>query len=309
MDKLNLQNERIVKITEAHDSGYFILWILGNQCTYSCSYCPEHFHSGSIQYQPTDLIQRVLTELPKSHVMFTGGEATYHPDFEKIVLEKPNHIDISVISNASRPLHFWERISPSLKLVVLTYHAEFAKLDRFLEICKLVYIQNKRMGRVNLTMIPEKWDECVNAVKVLSENGITVIPKPLVENFGFASTKVLSTYTNDQLKWISNSTKNTEFKNILVLDKDQKVLYKTNPSELISLRQTNFKGWECYTNTKTLYIDGDGTVFDTACRQRNNKGNIYSTYELSSSPMICEQDFCWCHSDIQPKKIKMYANI
>lgn len=309
MNELNLQDTNVAQIREIYNADYFVLWILGNQCTYSCSYCPEHFHSGSIKYQPTELIQKVLNELPKSHVMFTGGEATYHPDFEKIVLEKPDHISISVISNASRPIVFWERIAPHLKSVTLTFHAEFAKLDRFLETCVLIYNQNNKPGRINLTMIPEKWDECINAFDVLTSAGIRVTAKPLVENFGFQADKVLSTYTKEQLQWISNSNKGISFKNIAVTDKDDVVLYKTNPSELISTKQTNFNGWQCFTNTQTLYIDGDGTVFDTACKQRNNKGNIYSTYDLNSSPMICEQNFCWCHADILPKKVRLNVNI
>lgn len=309
MNELNLQDELVTQIRELHTNEYFVLWLLGNQCTYSCSYCPEHFHSGTIKYQPTELVQRILSELPKAHVMFTGGEATFHPDFEKIVLEKPEHIDISVISNASRPIGFWERITPHLKLVILTFHAEFAKIDRFLETCELIYNHHKKPGRVNLTMIPEKWDECIAAFNILTTAGIRVTAKPLVENFGFQADKVFSTYTPEHLQWITDANKGISFKNIAVVGSDNNILYKTNPSELISANQTNFYGWECYTSTQTLYIDGDGTVFDTACKQRRNKGNIYTQYDLTTSSMTCRQNFCWCHADILPKKVKPNANI
>jgi len=307
MNHVNIADESVFQLKDMYTDKFFVLWILGNQCTYKCSYCPDHFHNGKIKYQPLEIIKDTFSKLPSAHVMFTGGEATFHPDFEEIVLTKPNHISLSVISNASRPIGFWERISDKLNTVMLTFHAEFAALDRFTETAKLVYIENKRYGRINVTMIPERWSECVNAVERLKNEGLRVSAKPLVENFGYKADKVLSTYTNEQLRWISKSNQQDSFKNIGLYDKDNNLLYKTNPSELISQKQNNFNGWLCYTNTKCLYIDGDGTVFDTACQQRLNKGNIYKTFNISSQPIVCSQNFCWCHSDIGPKKIKIYA--
>lgn len=301
----NMDDPNVSYIKEVYPTDLFVLWLLGNQCTYSCSYCPEFFNSGSIKYQPTDVIQKVLCELPPANVTFSGGEATFHPDFEKIVLEKPDSIKISVISNGSRPIGFWERIGNELKSITLTFHAEFAKLDRFAEVCNLLYHEYKKPGIINLTMIPKKWEECVDAVYRLRDMGFRVIPKPLVENFGFSATKVNSNYTPDQLSWISNSNKNSGFQNIAVYNNEHIMLYKTNPSELLSNKQTNFYGWRCYTNTQSLYINPDGSVFDTACKQRTYKGSIYTGYSLSNEPIVCSQNFCWCHSDIVRKKEKL----
>jgi len=237
--------------------------------------------------------------------MFSGGEATFHPDFEKIVLEKPNHVQISVISNASRPIVFWERITEHLKIVVLTYHAEFAKLDRFMETAKLIYLTHKKSGKINLTMIPEKWDLCVDVYNKLKEAGLPVVPKPLVENFGFRSEKLISTYSKEHIEWITGSSNNNEYKTISVIGKDGNVLYNTNPSELLITDQTNFKGWNCWTNTRVLNIDFNGDVKDTACKQRELLGNISTGFTIPTEPKICRQDFCWCHSDIVPKKTKL----
>lgn len=301
----NLQDGSIAGIKNRWDEDYFVFWLLGNQCTYKCSYCPDTFHSGSHKYQPIEVIQRVLKSLPKSHVMFSGGEATFHPDFEKIVLEKPDHIRISVISNASRPIAFWERITEHLDTVVLTYHSEFANLDRFLETAKLVYLTHKRKGRINLTMIPEKWDICVNAYNKLKEAGLKVVAKPLVEDFGFKAEKLISGYTEEHVKWITEASKTVEYKIISVVGKNGEILGNTNPSELLITNQTNFKGWQCWTNTRVLNIGYGGGVKDTACKQREVLGDIYTGFTIPTEPKICYQDFCWCHSDIQPPKFKV----
>ena len=187
---MNIYDEEVREIKEAWDPEFFVLWNLGNQCTYKCSYCPEIFHSGSIPFQSTNDIQNFLKKLPKGHVMFTGGEATFHTDFEKIVLEKPDHLQISVISNASRPIAFWERISPSLKSVILTYHTEFAQFERFLATAELIYNTYKKTGRINLTMIPEKWEQCKEVYEKLLAANLRVIPKPLLEDFGIKATKL-----------------------------------------------------------------------------------------------------------------------
>mgnify|MGYP003654040527 CR=1 FL=1 len=271
--KIDLTDINIVTLKKANDPSLFVFWVLGNQCTYSCSYCPERFHSGTFKYQPTEKIQKLLKTLPPADVMFSGGEATYHPDFEKIVLEKPDHIKLSVISNASRPIGFWERITEKLHCVILTFHSEFANLDRFLATANLVYKEHKRYGRVNLTMIPEKWDYCINVYNTLIEKKIPVIAKPLVD--------------------------------IMLLDKDNNVIHNTSAPELLSSHNTDFREWECHTNTSRMYVDMDGSIFDTVCKQRTQTGSIYTGYTLPTEPMICKQNFCWCHSDINAKKIKI----
>lgn len=301
---INIFDPDVYEIKELNDNSLFVFWLLGNQCTYACSYCPSLFHDGSMKYQPLEIVQKTLRELPKAHVMFSGGEATFHPHFEQIVLEKPNHIMLSVLSNASRPIAFWERIVSKLHMVILTYHAEFAKLDRFLETAKLVYSENKNKGRVNLTMIPERWEECVRVYYTLKENNIPVSPKPLVENFGFNASNTIKSYTVNQLAWISKENNESSYKNIGFYDKKGNLLHKTDPAEMISAKQTNFNGWTCYTNTKVLYIDFNGNVADTACQQRKIIGSIYTKYYISEEPMLCKQNFCWCHADIAPKKIK-----
>jgi len=301
---IDLNAPEVSYVEETLAKTIFVYWSLGNTCTYACSYCPPKFHSGSVAYQPIDVIQRTLNRLPPSHVMFTGGEATYHPDFERIIAEMPSHIKISVVSNASRPIAFWERVVDRFKIVMLTFHAEFANLDRFFKTAELVYLKSKRGGAINLTMIPTHWDKCVEAYHRFIDAGMLVTVKPLVDNFGFESSKLISDYTEEQLDFIKSKTKNNTNKNFAVYNNKHELLYKTTPAELLVNKQTNFKGWTCYTPTQFLYINPLGDCYNTSCSQRQHVGNIYKEFALTTEPITCEQSFCWCYTDIMTKKIK-----
>jgi hypothetical protein len=170
-----------------------------------------------------------------------------------------------------------------------------------------VYKEHKRYGKVNLTMIPKKWDYCVDIYNIFIKNNIPVSVKPLVENFGSRSTGVLSSYTQEQLNWISEVSRNGEKNDIVLLDKNNDVLFNTSAAELLTTDNTNFTDWECHTNITRMYVDMDGSIFDTVCKQRSQIGSIYTGYTLPTKPMICKQNFCWCHSDISSTKIKITA--
>jgi hypothetical protein len=239
-----------------------------------------------------------------THIKFTGGEATFHPEFERIVNEVPSNIQLSVISNGSRPYPFWERIIDKLHAVTLTFHTEFADLDRFLKTAKLIYHDKKKIGSVNLTMIPDRWAECVTVYHELLNNNISVNIKPLVENFGSKTSKLLSTYNNDQLTWIGDHIKISTFKTIGFYNKDNVKIHSTSPAELLTLQQNDFTGWTCYNQTKHLDIGWNGNMFDSMCAQRRNVGSIYTDFNITTEPVLCVTNQCWSLSDLETKKIK-----
>jgi MoaA/NifB/PqqE/SkfB family radical SAM enzyme len=235
--------------------------------------------------------------------MFTGGEPTYHPDFEDIVLNKPDHIKLALISNGSRPYSFWERIGGQISYLILTFHPEFAKIDRFVDVARLMMVDKKCEGRINLIMHPEHWDYCIEAYNKLMEAGVTVSAKPLMDSFGDGNkAKVSSTYTQDELDWIAERNKEDGDKFIEYLDKDRNVLYETNAAEMLARGDTNFKGWECHATTQTLTISPDGRAFSMTCGQGFLVGGIYTGFKLPTESVICRQNSCWCHYDIAATK-------
>jgi MoaA/NifB/PqqE/SkfB family radical SAM enzyme len=283
-----------------------VTWDLGNFCPYSCSYCPDEFHNGTIKYHQSSIIFKVFNLLPKNTtVVFMGGEPTYHPDFENIIENKPDNIKIAVVSNAARPLSFWERIAPNLSAATLSFHSEHTIPDRFFEVSELVYKKNKIYGKVFLIMNPKKWDYCVDIYNDLHRLQIPVVPKPILENFGFLSTNIISTYSSEQLEWMSEKNQTKTEKTIKIFNQDKELIYETNSSELILKKLNNFKNWNCYAGIYHLSIEYNGDVHDTRCKQRRLLGNINLDFHLPVDPVICEQTFCSCQSDIQVKKIKI----
>lgn len=284
--------------------GMLVIWSLGNFCPYKCTYCNPYFNDGRDPYHSLEHINLTLAKIPNnSKVIFSGGEPTYHPDFEEILDNKPDTFSYGVISNGARPKSFWERVYKRMNPIILTFHSEFATLDRFVEtalVCK------PSMHRINLTMIPWMWDESVIAYETFIKAGLPVSPKPLVKDFGYTSSSLLSEYTPDQVAWIRDKNGESGGLNYVKLyDSSGKLIKHTNPSAMLSSGETNFRGWECHTPTKTLYITTEGGIYDTSCKQRRLLGTVSTGFELPTAPVICQQDFCWSHSDIEPLKIRV----
>lgn len=281
--------------------GIEVIWSLGNFCTYSCSYCGPIFHRGDIDFHDFELIEKSLHSIPpESTIIFSGGEPTIHPRFEDIVKLEVNNIKFGVISNASRPPAFWNRVMPYMSKIILSYHAEFTKIDKFVNVAEAC---RSKLIRINLNMMPELWDTCVEAYHILTELNFPVSPKPLVENFGVWATSLSTKYTEDQIRWINDHTP-VERDYIGLYDKDYNLIETSNPAKMIALGQTNFNGWECFTPTKTTYISFNGGVYTTSCPQRKQVGSIKEGFTIPTESVICEQNFCWCHSDISPPKVR-----
>lgn len=279
---------------------YFVFWVLGNRCTYACSYCPTHFHDGSFAYHETESVIRTLKSLPPANVMFSGGEPTYHPDFEYILDNRPSHVGISVISNASRPLAFWERIIPKINFVILTYHVEFANLDRFIGIAKAC---GRKLDRINLTMLAARWEECVSIYERLKLEGLPVVPKTLVKEFGaFATTT--EDYAAEQRQWLSVNKEQEKSISLIMFDRNGKDVGRSTPSELLANKNTDFRGWICDVPMQSLYIDYTKKVFDSSCKQRRFLGTIDEGFDIPTTPVQCYTSFCWCHSDLMATKVK-----
>lgn len=69
-------------------------WMLGNNGSYACSYCPKSLHDGSVRWQSVadvlafyDLLQRHYAQLRGKRVwlQFTGGEPTMHPQIIRLL--------------------------------------------------------------------------------------------------------------------------------------------------------------------------------------------------------------------------------
>lgn len=284
---------------------FVVYWMLGNVCTYKCSYCPPNIHSGSVPYHPLEIVQSTLRNLPtNTTVTLSGGEPTYHPEFEKIVLEKPDNLLIDILTNGSRPYAFWERIIDNLNTVTLSYHVEFTKLERFLETAKLIFHISKRRGIINLVMKHDRWAECIEVYAAILDAGLPVTAKPEMTTLG-PNAVISFGYTEEQRVWLAKMGTTQTTNKIVILDKNLQIIDTTNPTLLLASNQNNFVGWECHASITRMLITPQGEVYDTQCKQRRLLGTIYNGFTIPTEPMICKTSTCWCYNDLQAKKVKM----
>lgn len=280
-----------------------IVWLLGNTCPYSCSYCGPQFHDGSSPWQDADLVLSAMAKMPRAHVIFSGGEPSYHPQIERILTERPKNVKISMLSNASRPYDFWDRVHPLLLSVVFSYHIEQTKYDRFIEVARRY---KDKIQRINLPMLMDRWEACLNVYWKLIEEGFRVSAKPIVENFGFEASKVVG-YADWQREWIESHNEDRHANNLKVTFMDDRadpeaVFSITSASRLLASGLTNFKGMSCETPTEFMNVDFDGTIWDASCKQRTAIGSLKDGWTVPQYGVVCEQDFCWCHTDINCTK-------
>ena len=294
MNELNLYDPEVAYIDGKFYGNTTVYWILGNTCTYKCSYCIPKFYAGNAPYHDTQVVQDTLKKLPPCNVLFGGGEPTYHPDIEKIILEKPDHININLLSNGARPIAFWERIAPIIHVVFLTYHLEYASLEKFIAIANLIYNVHKKLGKVSIIMIPERWDECIAVYNALVAAGLSVTAKAIMDDWKSSN----KAYTPEQISWISESVYPKD-KWIRIYNNNNEIIYRSDPAELISKNMNRYTGWTCYVPRYYARIDEKGNVMNTCCAQGTYMGNIFREFTISKDPVICKLPLCTTYCDVE----------
>jgi MoaA/NifB/PqqE/SkfB family radical SAM enzyme len=300
---INIINSEVYEVQGPRPNTVTVTWTIGNSCVYKCSYCPKALHDGSNPYHNIDLVLAMFNKLPKDTiVLLMGGEPTYHPDFERIMLEKPDHIRIDMLTNGAKPLAFWQKLSNKFSKLTFTFHPEFANVERFTENA-LEASKHVEKFKTFLMMVPSRWDYCVEVYGKLIASGLEVSPKVVLENFG---SRVDPNYTESQLQWIADTSKNNKSGSFITLyDKDRNVLGKTNAIELLSLGQTNFTGFKCHAPMEHIVINPDKKIFNSRCLQKSQYSNLDSTdFKLPTEPMMCRTSFCKCLVDIITTKLK-----
>jgi len=304
---ININDDIVSYVQPINQAVKRVYWNLGNTCPYSCSYCPKEYNSGSVPYHAIDLVLKTLQKLDECVVTFGGGEPTYHPEFERIVDEKPDHIKIGISSNLARPYAFWERIVDKILLVMATYHVEFTNIERFIPTAELIYLKYKRQGQITVVMLPSRWDECVTAYETLVSHKLPVSAKPVLNTIDpteSESIDVIPDYTKEQLDWITKHNEGDGPKFMGIYSKTGELLERVSSWGLLSAKQS-FKGWLCYTPMQYLCINKFQDVFDQSCNQRSKIGTLSEGFTIPTSPSICRQSVCWCMSDIIQKKEKI----
>ena len=306
-----------------------IQYMLSDFCNFKCNYCSE-FYNGGKQQGPKD-IESLLKNFRhfldfykrngRTHfeINFLGGEPTLWPhlaEFSRIIKSEYD-VKITVNTNCSRTLRWWEQNVEAFDKILCSYHHKEGNLQHYISVLDLIYSKNIPLNAL-VMMDPTCWDEVVAAVddmKTQSKYPWWITAQEVHP----------PRYTSKQKEYFINEVKRRpplfkvikqEYKNILkgrttvtfMNRKKQKV-----GRNWISLSGNNhFKGWKCNLGIELVAISKDGTITGT-CNNKvynsNRRYNLYDedfvkTFNPKLVPTTCEQEGCWAQPEMRVSKWK-----
>ena len=302
---------------------------LGNYCNYKCWYCWPGSNQGTQKFPDLDIIKNNLSHLInyyKEHtnkrvfdIHFCGGEPSHWkhlPEFIKFLKEEYNCL-ISMTSNGSKKLDWWQENSRYFDRIHLSCHHEYVELEEYRNLCDYLYEQNV-MASVSVMMDPRAWNKCMDIVKYLdgSKRQWTIRYVELIDP--------TINYTPEQLTILSKHRargsnvffflKNNKYYRSKVTVKDNLgKKYKFEDNEILLKKLNNFYGWECSVGVNWINVSMTGKLSGT-CNQllwrEQEHYNLYSSdfiekFQPVIQPSICTQTQCLCNIEtVMPKNYK-----
>jgi len=325
-----------MKIKSIENNEFNIQFTVSNNCNYSCKYCPPKLNSGSTPLISTETYIRFFTDLIKDNpeimeydkrfVGLTGGEPTVYQGIDNLIdFFRENNFNISLDTNGSAKMDFWEKNLTKINMTNLSVHPRYANFKHVLEVVKLG-IEKKSIVKVAVIMDLEYWDRAIEAVNFFKENNVPTMEfKGLVfklngkdEKNGTSKQDYYNSYTEEQMNWIKNNTYHNNIKNLREINPNYQtrnayVVYEDNTrekflgQEIISKGLNRFEGYECDAGKCNLSIKWDGRISGAHCGiKKLDLGSLLNNPELriklSKTPTICTLKKCGCIADMRIKK-------
>ncbi|CAK2550712.1 MoaA/NifB/PqqE/SkfB family radical SAM enzyme [Vibrio crassostreae] len=301
--------------------GFFINWALMNACNYQCGYCHSDLNGGTIKAPSYQVVLGFVKHLfdyiedcnDKPCFEFGGGEVTLLGYFSDLI----KHIsslsgEVTIVSNDSKKLSWWQDNSKYLSGVSLSYHINDIKSEsHFIEVSKVLESSRTTRFHVNIMMVPDRFDDCLAFANSLKQEvRCSIALQPLFEGFGHGGITKKYPYTPEQEQIMKDFRGRPELKTLPPSMAELKVNYADGTTEnmstfdLIANDQTNFVGWDCYAGIDSLVITFSGDIYRSWCMQDGPIGSIYDeNIELPTHPTKCKTKICQCGVDLSAKKV------
>lgn len=296
-------------------------WALINRCNYKCSYCHPSLYNGSriapsfevAKYFIDRVFERSIIHKKKVIFEFGGGEVTmvpWFPDALKVISNNGGFA--TIVSNGSKRISWWEENSKYLSGVSLSYHINNIKSEsHFIEVSKVLEASESTRFHVNIMMVPERFEGCVEFANRLKQKvRCSIALQPLFEGFGHGGITKKYPYTPEQEQIMKDFRGRPELKMLPPSMAELEVNYADGTTEILSTfdlivnDQTNFSGWDCYGGIDSLVITFNGDIYRSWCMQDGPIGSIYDeNIELPTHPTKCRTKICQCGVDLSAKKV------
>lgn len=211
---------------------FTIIWDMGRRCNYDCTYCPPHRHNNYSPHQSApelfktfDFVYDYMT-IVRNHTKnidqwklnLTGGEPMANSntiDLIEYIRNKDKLMHVSVTTNGAYGHKIAQRMADNLDAITISYHTEAPEKTKALVQENLFFVhqytkEKRGKGSISVNVMMHKkreyWDECLDLMRRLDEQGIPYVPRPIGEHNNEWSIKKGYThvYEPDQLEWIQN---------------------------------------------------------------------------------------------------------
>jgi MoaA/NifB/PqqE/SkfB family radical SAM enzyme len=317
---------KIIKIVSTQKSNILaIRWNPNNVCNYHCEYCWPGSNSGTMKFPDVDVaIKNIsfLLDYYKEHTNKTkfdltllGGEPTHWPHFIKFVkyFKENYNCIITLKTNGSKQLNWWEQAAPYLDDVGISIHHEFVDIEHARNLADFLYTKRVSVS-TQVMMDPFVWDKCIQNMEYLkgSQYKWPIRFSELID--------VNITYTAEQRTMIDSvRVRGNNWLRFLLNNRSHRtkttVVYENGTTKsvpenhLLVTRQNVFTGWECNLGVDWVCISADGaligfcpnTIYDQQYNVYDN--NFKEIFSPEIKPVKCEQSECVCVFDtFMPKK-------
>lgn len=312
---------RLDHLEPEHGRTFVVNWCMTSVCNYTCSYCPPPLHDKRLHFPAIETVLSFFRQIREQRpgyrvaIELTGGEVTLWPQFIDCAAElKKEGALLGILSNGSRPLSWWEKATPCLDKVVLSFHSESASFDRFLEVVS--YLRTRVSLHVNVIMHPRRFRQCLTAARILSElDEFSIALQPVLVDLNSQDGSMVN-YTVEQLETIQapfrllrepKMTREVErFRGPVYLEGADGSRSVRTPQEILASGANRWRGWACSMGLQQIAVEPDGSIFGGYCRQGPQLGNVHERrVNLPSAPLLCRSDTCNCYFDVQCTKVRV----
>ena len=246
-------------------------------CNYECPYCklpPVLKHKSVAEW--TAAWKRMQERYGQCYIYMSGGEPSIYPGFYDLVKAiAPMHV-VDLCTNLSWDV---EKLVPALPperfKISATFHPTQVSFEEFLAkaVCVRDYLPQRFPPKRSVYFVayPAQMDRMEEYRRKLDENGLVLVPLPLMEG---------------------NAPANT--------DEEKKTIAEASPNKNTSDRKLEFQlqelrpaGRLCHAGQRYAMIRGDGQVDRCTRHDDRQLGDFFSeNFQLFEEPKLCLKEWC-----------------
>lgn len=317
-------------------SELFIRFCPTDICNFDCSYCFPDSHPGKYRYpKDLDLVVKnfsALFNFYKSYYNKTlfrlnivgGGEPTLWPHLEEFCrqIKEQHNVYITITTNGSRSLRWWQENLTYFDDVTLSCHHEFVDLDHYINVADLCFESGLKVVSLML-MDAQAWNKCISYVERMKQSKYPWF----MECKAIVDTEVhgMGAYTEEQLEYLKSGIKRIPDGDWLIKHLDDirvhesVVLFEdgsawpSRQNDLIVNQWNNFYNWNCNISNEHIAIHYDGFLLSNCGLPlfENKTWNIFSEtfsneFGFDHKPPLlkCPKIICNCQTDTHISKFK-----